>query len=96
MFNLNLRLFKDEVPELVHWSSSYGGQWDSDWIVIFHPSGNVEVTRYIVGWSCSRQGVPVTAEAKLMGYINTRPWQYTCANSAWCYKTEIRNLFKLE
>jgi len=93
--HLKLRLFKDEVPELTTYSTSYGGQWSSDWIIIVKPTGYVESAKYIVGWS--RPHVPLTDEDKRRGSVRaSKPWYYTHANSAWCYSKEAENLFGVE
>ena len=88
---LKLRLFKDELPELTTYSRSYGGQWYSDWIVVFTPGSHVRTTRFVVGWS--REHEPVDEESKKTGNIGafTR-----LGNNAWCYSKDVEELFGVE
>ena len=95
--NLKLKLFKDELPELTIYSNSYGGQWSSDWIIIFEPNGTVKTTKFTVSWSIQRKDEPLSLEDKNCGTITgSLPWKFTHANSAWCYSKDAANLFGVE
>lgn len=92
--NLKLKLFKDELPVLTHYSSSYGGQWSSDWIVVFTPGSDIRTTKYIVAWSTD--GEPVSDSARKSGNIGKAPWYRFHKNSAWCYSKDVEALFSVE
>jgi hypothetical protein len=42
---LRFRLAAKEFPDPIHYSTSYGGQWESDWCVVFTADGSAGVTR---------------------------------------------------
>ena len=45
---LRFRLVAQEFPDPIHHSTSYGGQWNSDWCVVFTADGGAGVTRLTV------------------------------------------------
>jgi hypothetical protein len=94
MMDLKLKQFKDELPDLTRWSSSYGGQWTSDWIIVITPDADTKTDRFIVSWSIENQ--PATEEAKrLNGKVGTHPWR-NMENCAWAYCKDVSELFGVE
>lgn len=93
---LELSLFKDKLPDVPHRSSSYGGQWYSDFILVFHPSGGVDCHQFTVGWSNSNHE-PVTEDAKWWtGTLRGKCWRRFHENSAWIYVKDVRKNFGVE
>jgi len=46
---LNFRLYAKELPKELEYSSSYGGQYTSDWCVAITHRGTAETTRFTIG-----------------------------------------------
>jgi hypothetical protein len=92
--NIELKSFKEELPKLSYWSSSYGGHWSSEWIVIVTPDADFRTTKFLVSWS--RENEPVSEETiRLTGKIHTRPW-YRYSDCFWAYSKDIKEHFGVE
>lgn len=94
--NLKLNKFKDHLPDIQTQSTSYGGQYYSDWIVIFHPGGSVTTTRFIVGWSINNKECPTEDAKWWTGTINGHCWRRCHRNSAWIYHKDLIEQFKID
>lgn len=81
---LCFRMAAQEFPDPKNYSTSYGGQWDSDWCVVFTADGSAGVTRLTVADSmkdfyCANPGRMYP------------PWrQGGNAVVAWAYLSELR------
>lgn len=86
---MKLRLLKDELPELIEHSTSYGGEWLSDWVVGFTQDGTCSTLRLRVpGGSDEKERAQNSARlAGFFGVGSIYAYNYV----AWAYKKEIAN-----
>ena len=91
--NLVFHKFTDKLPDVPHRSSSYGGQYYSDWIMVISPNGSVDVHQFTVGKSIHNND-PVTEEEKwLLGHLRQSCWSRFHHNSVWAYTKDIQKQF---
>src|SRR5690606_17194198 len=83
--SINFHLVEDGLPDAVHHSTSYGGQWTSDWCVVLETDGSIETARRTVS----------EIEKDEFGNRQNphRPWRGSDGTNrvvAWAYAAEVR------
>lgn len=90
--NLKLHLVKDELPELVTWSDGYGGQWSSDYVILFEPNGFVETRKLTISGQ-EHEKECATANRHLSGcWLISPVWMPPYV--AWCYSKDVEVICK--